>query len=170
MRLFERNSLDHGRHARQDTEAKVASPTAGGPVRAPSSRRVPKMRSLLDTSMGSGPTPRTISTPPGRKPLKMVATVLPPEAVARITVAPPSACRAAAGFCRGAIDEVVCPELLRERFFVGAAGNGCNLEAHVPGGPHAKMSQPADAEHRNKVARLRRGISESAERRQPRAQ
>jgi hypothetical protein len=55
------------------------------------------MRSRLEVSIGSGPTPRTIETPPGRRPLKVTATVLPPEAVIRITLAPPSACRAAAG-------------------------------------------------------------------------
>src|SRR5262249_6228958 len=45
----------------------------------------------------AGPTQRKMQPPPGRRPLKVAATVLPPEAVIRMTLAPPSACRAAAG-------------------------------------------------------------------------
>src|ERR1700757_4213596 len=69
----------------------VSSPVAGFPVKAPSSLRPPNMRSTPETSIGSGPTPRTIETPPGRSPLKVLATVFPPDAVIRTTLAPPSA-------------------------------------------------------------------------------
>jgi hypothetical protein len=52
---------------------------------------------MAETSIGSGPTPTTIETPPGRRPLKVSATVFPPDAVIRTTLAPPRACRASAG-------------------------------------------------------------------------
>ena len=77
--------------------AEIATGFAGVPVRAPSSLRVANIRSMLVTSIGSSATPSAIETPPGRSPLNVEATVLPPEAVIRMTFAPPSVCRAAAG-------------------------------------------------------------------------
>src|SRR5262249_6003831 len=76
---------------------RVAPPFAGLPVSDRASLRSPKRRSGRVISIGSAPTPTLMETPPGRRPLKVSATVLPPEAVTRMTLAPPSACRAAAG-------------------------------------------------------------------------
>jgi hypothetical protein len=52
---------------------------------------------MAETSIGSGDTPTITETPPGRNPLKVSATVLPPDAVTKITFAPLRACRASAG-------------------------------------------------------------------------
>src|SRR5262249_35102492 len=78
------------------------SPLIRAHVQAAGSRvtptlRSPNIRSVLVISIGSGPTPRSMETPPGRRPLKVAAIVLPPDAVIGMTLAPPSACRATAG-------------------------------------------------------------------------
>src|SRR6266446_8908116 len=76
----------------------VASPVAGVPVSAPSTRRQPNSRSVDDTSIGSSGAPTSISTPRGRRPFTVSAAALPADAVARTTTAPPRACSASAGF------------------------------------------------------------------------
>jgi len=148
----------------------VASSVAGFPVRVPSSLRLSNMRSMLETSIGSGERPTTIETPPGRRPLKVAATVLPPEAVIRMTLAPPSACRASAGSVAALFDVVVRAELLRQYRHVGATANRRDLKPHVRGILHTEMTQAADTEHSHKIAGLRRCVSQGAECRDARAQ
>src|SRR5215468_7388242 len=124
----------------------VESPVAGSPVNAPSSLRLPNMRSMAETSIGSGPTPRTIETPPGCNPLKVSATVFPPDAVIRTTLAPPRACRASAGSSR-VVDVVVGAELLRQFSLVRATGNRDDFQPHVPGILHVQMTQAPYTDH-----------------------
>src|SRR5712675_1808108 len=74
----------------------VASPTAGVPVRAPSTPSSLNNNSNADNSIGSSVAPSEITVPPRRKPPRAAATALPPEAVASTICAPPSACSALA--------------------------------------------------------------------------
>src|SRR6516162_1525791 len=57
-------------------------------------------------------------------------------------------------------------ELLCQFALVGAARNRHDLEAHVTRILHRQVTQPADAEYRDEIARLRRRVSQSAERRE----
>jgi hypothetical protein len=125
---------------------------------------------MAETSIGSGPTPRTIETPPGRNPLNVPATVFPPDAVIRTTLAPPRACRASAGSVAAFVDVVVGAELLRQFRLVRATGNRDDLEPHVPGILHAQMTQAAYTDHSDKITSLCWCVSQRAERREPRAQ
>jgi len=68
------------------------------------------------------------------------------------------------------VDVVMGAELLRQFRLVGATGNRRDLEPHVPGILHTQMTKAADTDHSDKITRLRRGVSERAERREPRAQ
>jgi hypothetical protein len=70
------------------------------------------MRSMLETSMGSGPTPRAIETPPGRKPLNVAAIVLPPEAVYQDDPGAAERLQCRRGVCGGAVNVVMGPEPL----------------------------------------------------------
>src|SRR5262249_23062491 len=96
--LIEWDGLDHRRHPTQGTETKRCVSSRGvSRQRACYLALSEYMRSTLVTSIGSGPTPRSMETPPGRRPLNVSAIVLPPEAVMTMTLAPPSACKATAG-------------------------------------------------------------------------
>src|SRR6516162_9600361 len=68
------------------------------------------------------------------------------------------------------VDVVMGAELLRQFHLVGATGNRCDLEPHVPGILHAQMTKAADTDHSDKLTGLRWGVSQCAERREPRAQ
>ena len=74
------------------------------------------------------------------------------------------------GVGRGAVDVVVGAELLRQFRLVGTAGNRRDLEPHVPGVLDTQMAEAADPEHGDKIAGLRRRVSQGAERRESRAQ
>ena len=55
-----------------------------------------------------------------------------------------------------AVDVVVGAELLRELRLVGTAGNGDDLEPHVPGVLDAQVAEAADPKNGDQVAGLRR--------------
>src|SRR5437016_9059113 len=57
-------------------------------------------------------------------------------------------------------------ELLGEFGLVSAAADRGDLEAHVASVLDPEVAQPADAEHRDEIASLRRRIAQSAERRE----
>src|SRR5262249_44710403 len=67
------------------------------------------------------------------------------------------------------VDVVMGAELLCQFRLVRATGNRCDLEPHVPGILHAQMTKAADTDHSDKITRLRRSVSQRAERREPRA-
>ncbi len=100
--------------------------------------------------------PTTIEVPPGRRPLKVAAVVLPPAAVTKMTLAPPSACRACAGSLAALVDVVMSTQFLCQFGLVGTTGNGHHLESHVPGILDSQMAQAADAENGHQVTGLRR--------------
>jgi len=85
-----------------------------------------------------------------------------------MTLAPPSACRASVG--SRVVDVVVGAELLRQFRRVRATGNRRDLETHMPSVLHAEMTQAANTKHSDKITGLCRSVSQSAERREPRAQ
>src|SRR6516162_4836326 len=57
-------------------------------------------------------------------------------------------------------------ELLCQFALVGAARNRHDLEAHVTRILHRQVTEPANAEYRDEIARLRRRVSQCAERRE----
>src|SRR3989442_12263697 len=61
-------------------------------------------------------------------------------------------------------------ELLGEFGLVSAAADRGDLEAHVASVLDPEVAEPADAEHRDEIASLRRRIAQSAERREPGAE
>jgi hypothetical protein len=95
--ITEINLADHCGDAAQSAEAQSGITDRRRSRQSTFDFAACKIRSMLVTSIGSSPTPRAIETPPGRSPLNVAATVFPPDAVIRMTFAPPSACRAAAG-------------------------------------------------------------------------
>src|SRR5262249_55247590 len=69
-----------------------------------------------------------------------------------------------------AVDVVVGAELLGQFRRIDATGNRHDLEPHVPGILHTQMTKAADTEHSDKIAGLRRRVSQSAKRRESGAQ
>jgi hypothetical protein len=70
----------------------------------------------------------------------------------------------------GAIDEMMSPELFCQIALVGTARNRCNLKAHVPRILHTEVTEPTDAEDRNKITGFSWRVPQRAERRQPRTE
>src|SRR5499427_9440178 len=131
----------------------VVSPVAGFPVSEPATLRSPNIRSVLVISIGSGPTPRSMETPPGRRPLKVAAIGLPPGSRYQNDLGAAERLQGHSRIGSGTIDVVVGAELLGEFCRAGATGNRRQLESHVPGVLHTQMTKAADAEHSDKIAR-----------------
>jgi hypothetical protein len=122
---------------------------------------------MAETSIGSGPTPRTIETPPGRSPLKVS---LPAGRRDENDLGTAEGLQSLGGVGSRVVDVVVGAELLRQLRLVRATGNRDDLEPHVPGVLHAQMTQAAYTDHSDKITSLCWCVSQRAERRQPCAQ